>query len=69
MVNSKQEQKWQAESDAETMARYQEILEDKSRMQRAIKVAKSRAQDLTQRANVMQSVARTSVRKTQGRRK
>jgi len=56
---SKDEQKWQAESDAETMARYQEIMSDKARMGRAIKVAKSRAADLTMRANAMQSVAKT----------
>lgn len=54
-----QEQQWQAESDASTMATYQEIMSDKARMNRAIKVAKSKAQDLTKRANAMQSVART----------
>lgn len=53
------EQKWQAESDASTMATYQEIIADKARMNRAIKVAKSKAQDLTKRANAMQSVAKT----------
>lgn len=55
----KDEQRWQAESDADTMARYQEILSDKARMNRAVKVAKSKAQDLTKRATVMQNVART----------
>lgn len=53
------ELKWQAESDASTMATYQEIMADKARMNRAIRVAKSKAQDLTKRANAMQSVART----------
>jgi hypothetical protein len=43
------------------MARYQEILEDKTRMARAMKVAKQRAEDLTKRANAMQSVAKTKV--------
>lgn len=51
------EKKWQAESDASTMATYQEIINDKQRMQRAIKVAKDRAKDLNKRANAMQSVA------------
>jgi hypothetical protein len=40
------------------MARYQEILSDKGRMNRAMKVAKQRAEDLTKRANAMQSVAK-----------
>ena len=56
---SKQDQQWQAESDARTMAQYQEILGDRARMSRAIKVAQKQAQDLTRRANAMQTVART----------
>ena len=63
---SKDEQQWQAESDAQTMARYQEIMGDKNRMNRAIKVARQQAADLTKRASAMQSVART---KTTGRKK
>lgn len=54
---TKQEMKWQAESDASTMAAYQEIINDKARMARAVKVAKAKANDLTKRANAMQSVA------------
>lgn len=56
---STQDLKWQAESDASTMAAYQEIISDKARMNRAIKAAQTRANDLTKRANAMQSVART----------
>lgn len=56
---TKDEMKWQAESDAHTMAAYQEIINDKSRMARAIKVAQQQARDLTKRANAMQSVAKT----------
>ena len=63
---SKNEQDWQAESDAHTMAQYQEIIGDKARMSRAIKVARRQAQDLERRASAMQSVART---KSNGRRK
>lgn len=59
MSVSNEKQKWQAESDASTMAAYQEIINDKQRMQRAIKVAKDRAKDLSKRANAMQNVART----------
>lgn len=60
------EQKWQAESDASTMAAYQEIMGDKARMNRAIKVAEQRAKDLSKRAAAMQSVAK---QKTGGRKK
>lgn len=60
------EMKWQAESDASTMATYQEIMNDKARMNRAIKVAKTKAADLSKRASAMQNVAKT---KATGRRK
>ena len=62
---SRDEQRWQAESDACTMATYQEIMNDKARMNRAIKVAKSKAADLSKRASAMQNVAKT---KATGRR-
>lgn len=65
-ISGKSEQEWQAESDAHTMAQYQEIINDKARMSRAIKVAQKQAKDLTRRANAMQSVART---KSSGRKK
>lgn len=59
MKINKTEQEWQAESDAHVMAQYQEILSDKNRMNRAIKVAQKQAQDLTKRANAMRNVAKT----------
>ena len=62
---SKQDLQWQAESDASTMARYQEIMGDKARMNRAIKEANRQAQDLTKRAGVMKSAA--SIRTTGGK--
>lgn len=58
-TRSSEELKWQAESDAQTMATYQEIMGDKARMSRAIKVARSQAVDLTKRANALQNVAKT----------
>lgn len=62
MASQKRDElRWQAESDAQTMASYQEIMGDKARMNRAIKVAKSKAADLTKRASAMQNVARTKV--------
>jgi hypothetical protein len=54
---SKQDLQWQAESDASTMARYQEIMSDKARMNRAIAEAKKQAADLNKRATVMKSAA------------
>ena len=54
---SKQDKQWQAESDANTMARYQEIMQDKQRMIRAIKEATKQAQSLSKRASVMEKAA------------
>lgn len=59
MVSRNKKLQWQAEDDANTMVNYQEIMMDKARMNRAIKVAKSRAADLTKRASAMQNVAKT----------
>lgn len=59
MVSRNKKLQWQAEDDANTMVNYQEIMRDKARMNRAIKVAKSRAADLTKRASAMQNVAKT----------
>ena len=68
---SKQDLQWQAESDAHTMAQYQEIMQDKARMNRAIKEANKQAQDLTKRASAMKSAAnmRTTNTRTSGRKK
>lgn len=57
------EKKWQAEADAETMARYQEIMQDKTRRNAAIKAAKTRAAELTKRAQAMQYAAGGKLRK------
>jgi hypothetical protein len=61
---TKQDLQWQAESDARTMANYQEILGDKARMNRAIKEANKQARDLSKRASVMQSAAKVKTTKT-----
>ena len=47
---------WQAEMDAQTMASYQEIISDKKRMNKAIKVAQAKAKDLQKRASIMSKV-------------
>ena len=51
------EKKWLAESDAETMARYEEIMADSARRNAAVKAAKEKASDLNKRANAMNKVA------------
>lgn len=56
---SAKEKQWQAESDAETMARYEEIMQDASRRKAAISKAKERADDLNKRAAAMNKVAGT----------
>lgn len=52
----KRELEWQAESDADTMMRYEEIMGDEKRKARAIKKAKERAKDLQDRADAMKAV-------------
>lgn len=54
---SSNEKKWQAEEDAYTMARYEEIMSDSARRNAAIKAAKEKADDLNKRANAMNKVA------------
>lgn len=48
---------WQAESDADTMARYEEIMSSSSRRTAAMKAARNRAADLNRRADMMTRVA------------
>lgn len=55
---AKREQEWQAEEDAYTMARYEEIMGDSKRKARAIKKAKEKAKDLQDRANKMKAVTK-----------
>lgn len=57
------EQQWQAESDADTMARYNEIMADKARQQRAVAAAKKKAQELMTRATAMTRAAGTKAKK------
>ena len=68
-ISKKQEQQWQAEEDARTMARYQEIMQDKARMSRATKEAEKQARDLSKRATIMQSAAKAKTSRSTGRKK
>ena len=56
----KRELEWRAEDDARIMAQYQDIMKDKARMDRAVKVARKQAKDLQERANTMKRVAKTN---------
>ena len=49
--------KWQAYEDAETLARYQDIMDDPKRKRAAILEAKNKAKDLNRRASLMQRAA------------
>ena len=52
------DKKWQAESDARTMAEYQAIMEDKARMKAAQKTATELAQQMTTSAQRMSILSR-----------
>ena len=58
-----EQKRWQAESDAETMARYEEIMADASRKRAAISMAKQKASELNKRAEAMNRVAGTRPKK------
>jgi len=51
------ERKWRAEEDANTMARYEEIMSDTSRRNAAVKAARERAADLNKRAAALSRAA------------
>lgn len=63
MTKKEEQQKYQAQDDAYTMARYHEIMQDKKRVARAVKVAKEQASNMQKQANAMQSVAKTKTTK------
>ena len=58
-MNKKEQQMYQAQDDAYTMARYHEIMADKQRANRAAKVAKQQAVNLQKQATAMQSAAKS----------
>ena len=52
------ERLWQAQADADTMARYEEIMADSRRKNAAIREAKKKAADLEKRAGLMNRVTK-----------
>ena len=57
LVKASMDKKWQAECDARTMAEYQAIMNDKSRMKMAMAEAKRQANALEKQANAMKQVS------------
>lgn len=57
------EKTWQAEEDALTMARYQEIINDSKRRSAAIKQAMRQASELEKRASAMKLAAGGKLKK------
>lgn len=55
----RRELQWQAEEDARTLARYQEIMQDKARQSRATKEAQKQARDLEKRTTIMKKAAKS----------
>ena len=60
---SADEKRWQAESDANIMMKYQEIISDKNRMAAAQREAKKQAEALTKKANAMKLASGGKLRK------
>lgn len=50
---SEDELRWQAEDDARIIERYNEIINDKARLDRAMKAAKKQVENLTERAEAL----------------
>lgn len=62
---SEDELRWRAEDDARTLERYQEIMNDKPRLDRAMKQAQKTIDNLQERANAM-SKSLTGLKKKKG---
>lgn len=60
-MNKKEQQQYQAQDDAYTMARYHEIMADKARARRAVKAAQQQAKSMEQQATSMRSAAKIKV--------
>ncbi len=50
---TEEELRWGAEDDARTIERYNEIINDKVRLDRAMKAAKKQVENLIERANAL----------------
>lgn len=69
MASKAEQQKFQAQDDAYTMARYHEIMSDGARAKRAIKAAQQQAKSMEQQASSMRSAAKVKVGKTTHKKK
>lgn len=61
MTKKQERDKWQAQDDAYTMARYNEIMADKERARRAMAEAKAQAKALQRQADAMKGAATRDV--------
>lgn len=50
---SKDELRWQSESDVRTLEEYNQIIGDKSRLERALAASKEKIKDLSERASAL----------------
>lgn len=57
---TEEQKRWQREDDAMTLARYQELLNDKARLNAAKKEAKKQAEELSKRATMLNKASRTN---------
>lgn len=68
-MNKREQQKYQAQDDAYTMARYHEIMADKGRARRAVQAAKQQASGMEKQAQAMRSAAKVKVGSTTKKKK
>ena len=68
-MNKKEQQQYQAQDDAYTMARYHEIMADKARAKRAVKAAQQQANGMEKQAQAMRSAAKVKVATTTRKKK
>lgn len=62
-MKSFDEKKWQAEEDAITLARYQEIMSDSKRKASAISQMKQQINDMQKRTNAMKKALGGSIKR------
>lgn len=58
LTTAKSDLQWQAESDARVLEQYQMLMEDKQRLNRAVKEAQRQANDLSKRISALKKVAK-----------
>lgn len=57
-ISKTEQQQWQTESDVHILEQYEQLLNDKPRMSRAVKMAEKRASELKSRASALQNIVK-----------